>query len=147
MPSINRSALVMHSVEEMFELINDVLSYPHFLPDCTDSKVLEAGSDSMTASLLVSKKGISKWFTTTNTFEDNSKVFMRLVDGPFKTLTGIWELTPLSPEACKVSLNLNYEFSSKVLEVAFGGIFNTLANNMVQSFTNRAKEVYGRNGS
>ncbi|MBL4774172.1 MAG: ubiquinone-binding protein, partial [Alcanivoracaceae bacterium] len=34
MPVISRSALVMHSVEEMFQLINDVVSYPQFLPDC-----------------------------------------------------------------------------------------------------------------
>lgn len=143
MPTISRSALVMHTVDEMFELINDVVSYPQFLPDCVDSKIVAQSEQSMTASLLVSKKGISKWFTTTNTFENKDAVCMTLVDGPFKQLNGYWRLTALSDEACKISLELDYEFSNKLLELAFGGIFNKLANGMVQSFTNRAKEVYG----
>ncbi|WP_448550383.1 type II toxin-antitoxin system RatA family toxin [Thalassotalea fusca] len=143
MPTINRSALVMHSVEQMYELINDVLSYPKFLPDCSDSKIVEQDKDHMTASLLVNKGGMKKWFTTKNVLTENKSVKLQLVDGPFKQLTGNWVLTELSEEACKISLELEYEFSSKVFDLAFGRVFNGIANNMVQAFTQRAKEVYG----
>lgn len=143
MPSISRSALVMYSVEQMYDLINDVEAYPTFLPDCIDSKVISQDDDLMTASLLVSKGGMKKWFTTKNTLISNSQVVMNLVDGPFKQLTGGWTLTILSEEACKIELALDYEFSSKIFDVAFGRVFNQLANNMVQAFTSRAKEVYG----
>jgi len=143
MPSISRSALVMYSVEQMYSLINDVDAYSTFLPDCIDSKVISQNDESMTASLLVSKGGMKKWFTTENTLVTNSQVVMNLVDGPFKKLTGGWQLTVLSDEACKIELALNYEFSSKLFDVAFGRVFNQLANNMVQAFTSRAKEVYG----
>ncbi|MAG76765.1 MAG: type II toxin-antitoxin system RatA family toxin [Thalassotalea sp.] len=143
MPSIHRSALVMHSVKDMYDLINDVLAYPQFLPDCNDSKIISQSEDSMTAALKVSKGGVSKWFTTENTLEANKHVTLNLVDGPFKQLSGRWDLTELSDEACKITLNLEYEFSSKLLEMAFGKIFNNIANNMVQAFTERAKKVYG----
>ncbi len=143
MPSIHRSALVMHSVKDMYDLINDVLAYPQFLPDCNDSKIISQSEDSMTAALKVSKGGVSKWFTTENTLEENKHVTLNLVDGPFKQLSGRWDLTELSDEACKITLNLEYEFSSKLLEMAFGKIFNNIANNMVQAFTERAKKVYG----
>lgn len=142
MPAINRSALVMHSAAQMYELINQVHAYPEFLPGCTDSKVIENKNDKMVASLLVSKGGIKKWFTTENTLIHNEKIIMNLKDGPFSRLTGHWLLTPLSDEACKVSLELDYEFSSMLLDAAFGKIFQTLTNNMVAAFTNRAKEVY-----
>lgn len=142
MPSISRSALVMHSAEEMYRLINDVLNYPEFLPDCANSKIVSQTEKAMTASLLVSKGGINKWFTTENSLELNKKVVMNLVDGPFNYLTGGWTLTALSDEACKVELALDYEFSNKLLDIAFGRVFNQLANNMVQAFTQRAKEVY-----
>lgn len=142
MPSISRSALVMHSAEEMYRLINDVLNYPEFLPDCANSKIVSQTEQAMTASLLVSKGGINKWFTTENSLELNKKVVMNLVDGPFNYLTGGWTLTALSDEACKVELALDYEFSNKLLDIAFGRVFNQLANNMVQAFTQRAKEVY-----
>lgn len=142
MPTISRSALVMHSVDEMYRLINDVLSYPSFVPDCSDSKVISQDENSVTAALLVSKGGIKKWFTTKNTLVVNEQVVMSLIDGPFKRLTGGWTLTALSDEACKISLALEYEFSNKMYDLAFGRVFDHMANNMVQAFTQRAKEVY-----
>ena len=106
MPTISRSALVMHSVDEMYQLINDVLSYPSFVPDCSDSKIISQDENSVTAALLVSKGGIKKWFTTKNTLVVNEQVEMSLIDGPFKQLTGGWTLTALSDEACKISLSV-----------------------------------------
>ncbi len=143
MPSISRNALVMFSVEQMYQLINDVRTYPEFIPDCGGSKIITEDDTEVTASLLVSKGGLKKWFTTKNTLIANQEVKMSLVDGPFKQLVGSWKLTKLSEEACKISLHLEYEFSSKVFDLAFGRVFNGIANNMVQAFTQRAKEVYG----
>ena len=143
MPSISRSALVMYSVDQMFQLINDVLAYPQFLPDCSNSKIISEDENTVTASLLVSKAGLKKWFTTKNTHISNQQVKLELVDGPFNMLQGHWLLTPLSEDACKVSLELEYEFSNKMFDLAFGRVFNHLTNNMVQAFTQRAKDVYG----
>ena len=145
MPTISRSALVMYSVDQMFQLINDIPAYPSFLPDCNDSKILSEDEQTVTASLLVSKGGLSKWFTTKNTFISNEKIHLSLVDGPFNKLDGYWLLTPLSDDACKVSLELDYEFSSKIVSLAFGKIFGHFSNSLVQVFTQRAKEVYGVN--
>jgi ribosome-associated toxin RatA of RatAB toxin-antitoxin module len=143
MPNISRSALVMHSVEDMYYLINDVIAYPKFLPNCSDSKIVAQDEHSMTAAILVSKGGLKKWFTTQNVLISNQEVKMSLVDGPFKSLVGGWQLKALSDDACKIELTLDYEFSNKMFDLAFGRVFNNLANNMVQAFTERAKEVYG----
>ena len=142
MPTVSRSALVMHSVEQMFQLINDVLAYPSFIPDCSDSKIISQDGNTITAALLVSKGGIKKWFTTKNTLVDNQQVILTLVDGPFNKLCGSWTLKALSDDACKISLDLEYEFSNRMFDLAFGRVFNHLTNNMVQAFTERAKEVY-----
>ena len=146
MPIISRSALVMYSVEQMYKLINDIVAYPQFIPNCGDSKIVSSQGNEVTAALMVSKGGLKKWFTTKNTLIDSKKIELELVDGPFKKLTGYWQLTELSEEACKISLYLEYEFSSKVFDLAFGRVFTTLTNNMVQAFTQRAKEVYHCNG-
>lgn len=143
MPRITRSALLMYSAEQMFDLVNDVDTYPEFLPGCTGTRILDAQDDQMTAALDVSKAGISKTFTTKNTLIAAQEVKMDLVDGPFKKLTGGWTFKELDSTACKVSLDLEFVFSSKLVEVAFGRVFSDLVNNMVQSFTDRAKEVYG----
>jgi len=135
----------MYSAEQMYQLINDVNAYPRFLPDCSDSKIISQDEDSVTAALLVSKGALKKWFTTKNKLIPNKEIQLTLVDGPFKQLQGSWQLVSLSDDACKVSLTLEYEFSNKMFDLAFGRVFNHLTNNMVQVFTQRAKDVYGVN--
>ncbi|MDX7989145.1 type II toxin-antitoxin system RatA family toxin [Xenorhabdus sp. 12] len=142
MPQISRSALVPYSVEQMYKLVNDVMSYPDFLPGCVGSRVISSSDNEMTASVEVSKAGISKTFVTRNTLFDNKRINMQLVDGPFRKLMGGWHFTPLSEDACKVELHLDFEFTNKLIELAFGKVFKELAGNMVQAFTQRAREVY-----
>ncbi|BET97451.1 type II toxin-antitoxin system RatA family toxin [Xenorhabdus taiwanensis] len=142
MPQISRSALVPYSVEQMYKLVNDVTSYPDFLPGCVGSRVLSSSNNEMTASVEVSKAGISKTFVTRNTLFDNQRISMQLVDGPFRKLMGGWHFIPLSEDACKVELHLDFEFTNKLIELAFGKVFKELAGNMVQAFTQRAREVY-----
>ncbi|MGB2080137.1 MAG: SRPBCC family protein [Vibrio sp.] len=142
MPQVQRSALVSFSAEQMFNLVNDVESYPEFLPGCSGSTLHESSDDHMVASVDVSKAGIKKTFTTKNTLVENQRIQMDLVDGPFKHLQGVWRFIPLDESACKVELALEFEFSSKLIEMAFGKIFNELTSNMVSSFTQRAKQVY-----
>jgi len=142
MPSIQRSALVAHSAQAMFDLVNDVASYPEFLPGCADSKILQSDESQMKASLLVSKAGVKQWFTTMNALEPARRIDMQLVDGPFKKLTGGWTFSPLSEEACKIELSLDFEFSNRLTEMAFGKIFSGLATSMVNAFTERARSVY-----
>ncbi len=142
MPSIQRSALVAHSAQAMYDLVNDVESYPEFLPGCQDSKVLESSQQGMKASLMVAKAGIRQWFTTHNTLFPATRIDMQLVEGPFKRLTGGWRFSALSDEACKIELHLEFEFSSKLAEMAFGKVFNSLAASMVNAFTERARVVY-----
>ncbi|MBI6549949.1 type II toxin-antitoxin system RatA family toxin [Xenorhabdus lircayensis] len=142
MPQINRSALVPYSVEQMYKLVNDVTSYPDFLPGCVGSRVISSSNNEMTASVEVAKAGISKTFVTRNTLFDNESIRMQLVDGPFRKLMGGWHFTPLSEDACKVELHLDFEFTNKLIELAFGKVFKELAGNMVQAFTQRAREVY-----
>lgn len=143
MQHIRRSALVNYSAGQMYKLANDVLSYPQFLPSCISSRILELTEDTMTASIDVAKMGIRKTFTTRNKMVENSAIDMKLVDGPFRLLQGGWLFTPLTESACRIEFNLEFEFSSRLVEIAFGRIFQDLAINMVQAFTKRAKEVYG----
>lgn len=142
MPHITRSALVPYSAEQMFALVNDISAYPEFIPGCTASRVLEKNGSELTAEMNVSKAGISKSFTTRNVITENQSIVMRLVEGPFSSFAGDWRFIPLSEEASKVEFHLDFEFKSKLIELAFGRIFKEMANSMIMAFTRRAKEVY-----
>jgi ribosome-associated toxin RatA of RatAB toxin-antitoxin module len=145
MPQVSRSALVPFSAKQMYDLVNDVASYPQFLPGCSGSKIIEQSEHAMVASVDVAKAGIKKKFTTKNTLVDSEVIGMNLVDGPFKSLTGGWHFMALDETACKVELKLDFEFSNALVAMAFGKVFQELSNNMVNSFTQRAKQVYVSN--
>ncbi|MCM2679647.1 type II toxin-antitoxin system RatA family toxin [Echinimonas agarilytica] len=142
MAKVDRFALVSFSAQQMYDLVNDVASYPEFLPGCSESRLLDTSDSHMKASLRVAKGGISKWFTTHNNLTSNESIHMELVDGPFSHLKGLWEFTELAEDACRVSLKLDFEFSSGLLGAAFNKVFHQLASNMVQAFVERAKDVY-----
>ncbi|MGB5446369.1 MAG: SRPBCC family protein [Psychromonas sp.] len=143
MAQVSRSALLMYSAEEMYQLVNDVNAYPEFLPGCVDANILAMDENIMRASVKVAKAGISQTFTTENVLVNGQSILMNLVDGPFKHLTGGWTFTQLDEQACKVNLDLQFEFKSSLVELAFGRIFNELVGSMVKSFSSRAKVVYG----
>lgn len=143
MAQISRSALVMFNCQQMFDLVNDIDAYPQFIPNCAKASSNHINDNEVEGSLLIKKAGIEKWFTTHNKLLPGKSIELTLVNGPFKFLTGQWVFTELDSNACKVELQLEFEFSSKMIELAFGKIFNQVAVNMVNAFSQRAKVVYG----
>ena len=144
MTTINRSALVPYSPAEMFALIDDIDAYPEFLPGCRRTQVLSRSADEVRATIELSKGGVEKAFTTCNRIQRNKMIEVRLVEGPFKRLNGFWRFDPLGEQACKVSLDLEFEFASRVLGMVVGPVFHQIANSLVDSFLKRAVEVYGK---
>jgi len=143
-PVVNRSALVPYSAGEMFSLVDDIDAYPQFLPWCSDARVWEREQDELRATIELKKGAIHKSFTTRNRMQADKMIEMRLVEGPFRQLEGFWRFEVLDEHACKVSLDLAYEFSSTMLRLAIGPLFNQIANSLVDAFCARAVEVYGR---
>ena len=144
MSLIKRSALVNYSLAEMYELVNDVDSYSKFLPWCRSSSVLNETETEMRASVEIAKGVLNKTFTTQNSLTKNSRIGMELVDGPFSQLNGFWLFEPLKTEgACKVNLELEFEFDNAMMSLAAKPIFTQIANSLVDAFCKRATEVYG----
>jgi len=129
----------------MFVLVNDIDAYASFLPWCRSSQVLSRSEDEVQAIIEIAHGGLHRSFTTLNRLQTDKMVEMRLVEGPFRRLDGFWRFDALSDQACKVSLDLNFEFSSRLVALAMGPIFSQITNTMVDSFCKRAREVYGKN--
>lgn len=143
MTTISKSALVAHSPEQMFKLVDDIEAYSEFLPWCGKATEVSRDENNVEASLLISHSGINKEFTTLNKNIYAEKIEMHLVNGPFKNLDGVWLFEPLGETACKVSLNLEFEFSSKIIGITLGPVFSKIANSLVDAFIKRAEIVYG----
>lgn len=143
MAVVHKSVFLGYSAEQMFDLVAKVEDYPKFLPWCGGVDVRERGENHVVASVGINFHGVKQHFTTSNANTPFSEIRMKLVDGPFKTLDGTWTFKALREDACKVELDLHYEFSSKLLEQVIGSVFSMIANSMVDSFCKRAETVYG----
>ena len=143
MPSVNKSALVEYSAQDMFNIVDDVDKYAEFLPWCGSSTVLSRSMDEVKASVEISHSGIKKTFVTLNRLQAGKCIEMQLVEGPFRHLHGFWRFIPIGDKGCKVTLDLEYEFSSKLLGLAIGPVFSQIANTLVDAFCKRADAIYG----
>ncbi|MCK7544004.1 type II toxin-antitoxin system RatA family toxin [Marinobacter bryozoorum] len=139
---IDKSALVMHSAERMFALVDDIARYPDFLPWCAGAEIHERTGAEVLASLEVAKGGMRHRLTTRNELLSPQRIDMKLVDGPFRDLQGRWHFKPLDENACKVTLQLDFEFSGSLARMTFGPVFSQAANTLVEAFCRRANEVY-----
>jgi ribosome-associated toxin RatA of RatAB toxin-antitoxin module len=146
MAMIQRSALVGFSAGQMFSLVNDVDSYAHFLPWCRSSRILSSSEDEMRAEIEIAHGALQRSFTTRNLLQSNKMIEMRLEQGPFRHLNGFWRFESLTDGACRVSLDLDFEFSNRLIGLAMGPIFSQIANSLVDSFCRRAEIIYGKGG-
>lgn len=143
MMCIQRSALLPVSAQVLYDLVNDVASYPQFLPWCDSSEVLEASAEQMTARLTIAKGGVNQSFVTRNTLVPGERIEMNLVEGPFSRLNGVWHFKALGEHACKISLDLSFDYAGTLAKATLGPLFNQAANTMVDAFCQRAKQLYG----
>ena len=143
MPVIRKSALVPYPAEAMFDLVERVEDYPDFLPWCGGSQVLSRTDSGMTASVSINFKGLRQTFSTQNTHQRPTSIQLRLKDGPFSRLQGAWTFKPLSEDACRIDLDLDYEVGSGIVAVVLNPVFGIIANTMVDAFVQEAEKRYG----
>jgi ribosome-associated toxin RatA of RatAB toxin-antitoxin module len=143
MPRVEKSILIGYSAQRMFDLVEDVESYPGFLPWCSATRIGFRSEQRTLATLHVNFHGAKAHFTTENAKEPPSLISLKLVDGPLRHLEGMWRFKPLGESACEVEFYLSYEFSYRLLEKIIGPVFNQIANTFVDAFVKRARQVYG----
>ena len=143
MHTLKRSALVPHSQRQMFELVNGIEDYPRFLPWCDKSTIISRTDTEIIATLEIAWKGMSKTMTTRNILHPYDHMELQLIDGPLKHLNGKWDFIPIGDKACKVLLNLEFEFTGGFMDMFFQPVFQHIANTLVDAFCKRAVELYG----
>jgi ribosome-associated toxin RatA of RatAB toxin-antitoxin module len=128
----------------MYDIVNDVDSYPEFLPWCGGVKIHQLDNSSMEAALLMRGVGLNHWFKTRNTMIPGQSIEMKLVEGPFSKLEGRWSFTPIDSDGCKIELRLEFEMKRGIASALLGPAFSRIANTMVDSFCARARDQYER---
>lgn len=143
MQRVSKSVLVPYSAARMYDLVDRVEDYPKFLPWCAGAEVLESHPEGKTARLYIDYHGVKAHFSTDNRNTPPELIVVTLRHGPFRHLHGEWRFIALRADACKVTFDLAYEFSSGVLDKVIGPVFTHIANTFIDAFVKRAEAVYG----
>ena len=143
MKRIARSAIVEHSAGEMFSLVDDIESYPRFLPWCRAAQVDERTAQWVQATLSVGMRGLNQTFSTRNELHPPEAMDMRLLKGPFRHFAAAWRFKPLSAQACSVEFSLEYAMAGPLARM-LEPLFDHIADTMVDAFTRRANDLHGK---
>ena len=144
MKRVARSAIVEHTAAAVYSIVEDIESYPQFLPWCRTAKVLEREPARTVATLTVGVRGIRQSFTTENANRPGAGIDLRLLEGPFKKFAAAWRFIPLGEGAARIEFSMEYEFSSRMLGKALEPLFHNIADTMVTAFSRRADQLYGK---
>lgn len=139
MAIVEKSVLIERSAKHMYDLVDRIEDYPAFLPWCGGTELLERNESITSARIHISYHGLKAHFSTENAKEYPHQMTLKLREGPFRHLDGLWRFTPLGDAACKVEFRLHYEFSSKLLEKVLGPVFSHIAGSFIESFVKRAR--------
>ncbi|MEY3884495.1 MAG: hypothetical protein RIS87_270 [Pseudomonadota bacterium] len=142
MAQVQKTVLIHHSASRMYALVDDVKKYPEFLPWCGGVDLIKQDDASTIATLHIDYHGLHQKFTTENLKTFPSLMEIRLKDGPFKRLEGVWRFIELNENACKIEFMLNYEFANIIIEKIISPVFSHIANTFVDGFVARADVVY-----
>ena len=140
MHRVRKNAIVFHSKNKMFRLVDLIENYPKFLPWCGSTKIIERNNNKTIASIEINYKGIKQTFTTENTKKINDKMIIKLIKGPFKSLSGEWLFKELEKDSCQIELKLEYQFNNIILEKLISPVFNMIANTFIDEFIKEANK-------
>lgn len=143
MTKIQKTLVVPFSAEQMYQLVNNIESYPEFLPWCRAAEVHSRSMDAIRATIHLSRGPVQYSITTQNNMLLNRSIVMRYVDGPFKECEGTW-LFQDNEGQCKIDFNMHYEFASRLKALLIEPVFHPIADTLVDSFHRRAQDVYGK---
>ncbi|MDE2138098.1 MAG: type II toxin-antitoxin system RatA family toxin [Gammaproteobacteria bacterium] len=140
MREVKRSALVNQPPARLYALINDIESYPQFLPWCSHASGAARTPQEIVATLGVRQGALQGEFTTRNTLEPDRSVHMHLVSGPFRELEGQWLLTPVA-QGCRVDLTMRFAFRNSLTGLLFEPKFAETVGSLVDAFVARARSL------
>jgi ribosome-associated toxin RatA of RatAB toxin-antitoxin module len=142
MQVVERSALVTYTAAQMFALVNDVARYPEFLPWCVGARVEEVSATERVAALKVARGVLRTEFTTRNTLQQDARIHMQLMHGPFRELTGEWRFEPIGTRGSRVYFRIEFEFKNRLSAAAFNAVFESLCGTIIDAFVLRAQTIH-----
>lgn len=151
MPKHQEQKKLPYTVDQMFDLVAAIETYPEFLPWCTGARIRkrEAGKtpdgrpcEFVTADLSIRFKVFRETFVSRVMLDPDEKVIrIEYLDGPFKHLENRWQFHG-GEDGVTVDFYIDFEFKSRALQALIGSLFGHAVEKLMGAFEGRAAEIY-----
>jgi coenzyme Q-binding protein COQ10 len=149
MPKHFEKKIVNFTAKQMYELVADIDNYREFLPWCNDSKIIEVTNidnekETLIADLEIGYKDLVYTYRS-NVLLNNQELTIKVdfVHGPFKNLDNSWIFKKIDDQSCEIEFFIDFELNVGVLNFLISKFFDKAFKKMVNSFENRANQIYG----
>ena len=149
MPKHFEKKIVNFTAKQMYELVADIDNYREFLPWCNDSKIIEVTNidnenKTLIADLEIGYKDLVYTYRS-NVLLNDKKLTIQVdfVHGPFKNLDNSWIFKKIDGQSCEIEFFIDFELNIGVLNLLISKFFDKAFKKMVNSFENRANQIYG----
>jgi len=134
-------------LKDAFQLVLDVEAYPEFLPHIESVYLISKTEKTMLADMNVKFAGMKQCYTSEIEFAisgEDAYINVYSDKGIFKHLKNEWYFDQRG-ESTLVKFKIEFEFSSKILNMVAGPVFDSVSKQMIDAFQKRAIEQYGNN--
>lgn len=152
MPNHRDSRNLPYSARQMYDLVADIESYPHFLPWNSAARIRTRttrpdGAEEIAADLVISFKVFRERFGSRVVLWPEQdgvwKIDTDYLDGPFKYMRSGWSFKDRPEGGCHVEFFVDFEFKNAILQRLIGVVFHEAMSRIVRAFEDRARKLYG----
>ena len=149
MPHYSVTRRMPFDARGVYGIIADVEAYPEFLPLCQGARLWdktagETGQELFSAELLIvyPKLGLRERFISEVACNPQA-LTVRSVSNrpPVKELENRWRVISVGDAACDVHFYVDYQMSSRLLQLALNNAFDYAVQKIMTAFEERARQV------
>lgn len=128
MPSVLASKKVSGKIDDIYQLISDMPSYPRFMPDLLSVTLLSRELNKTTTHWISNVDGRKiEWTEEDLFYPQQYRIEYQQIKGDLKKFTGYWQLAETT-EGVEISLFVDFEFGIPMI----AGLLNPLLKKKVR---------------
>ena len=146
MPDLFFERHVPHLVDRMFDLVNDLASYPRFIPNCKAMDVKRdngAAGDVRFAKMTIQFGPLTQAYTSrVEADRSDHTITDKAVDGPFSYLDSKWTFEP-EGTGTRIRFDIDFKISNPVIASVAEPAFAAKQDEIMDAFVDEAARRFG----
>jgi coenzyme Q-binding protein COQ10 len=149
MAQVNVKRVVALTPDQAFAIAADVANYPRFIPGLAAARIEGTSTQSgsvkrfaATLDIAAGPLGTQNFTCSVEADAAARQVTATSQDGPLKALTCVWTFAPLPGTRCTATVNIDYEFKSKLFQLGASALMDKAVARVMDAFERRGRELY-----